>query len=382
MTKTRLKKYKYIIIPLICILVCCALYVAGDYFANGAIVDWLNANFTYERFVENSDSKIEYIHDINWSAVKMSLLSISIIFTVSLSLLILLLIKINTNKNTIAVSHRISDYIDRCILNDEPLPAEIPQEYAETFTKISEVKMQIQQTKNKLTDENERKNNLITYLAHDLKTPLTSVIGYLTLLNEEKEISEKQRQKYISVALSKAERLEDLTNELFEITRFNIADIELQTEEVNLSKMIEQIAYEFKPLLKDKNLKINSDIEENIQIICDTNKIERVIDNLIRNAINYCCPDTAICISLHQCGSDVVLKFKNKGKTIPDEKLSRIFEDFYKIDSSRNSANGGSGLGLAIAKKIVEASGGKITAQSSNETIVFTVILPKNHKNV
>ncbi len=382
MTKTRLKKYKYIIIPLICILVCCALYVAADYLSNGVIVDWLNENFTYERFVENSNSKIEYIHDINWSAVKMSLLSISIIFTVSLSLLILLLIKINTNKNTIAVSHRISDYIDRCILNDEPLPAEIPQEYAETFTKISEVKMQIQQTKNKLTDENERKNNLIAYLAHDLKTPLTSVIGYLTLLNEEKEISEKQRQKYISVALNKAERLEDLTNELFEITRFNIADIELQTEEVNISKMTEQIAYEFKPLLKDKNLKINSDIEENIQIICDTNKIERVIDNLIRNAINYCCPDTTICISLHQCGSDVVLKFKNKGKTIPDEKLSRIFEDFYKIDSSRNSANGGSGLGLAIAKRIVEASGGKITAQSSNETIVFTVVLPKNHKNV
>lgn len=298
------------------------------------------------------------------------------------SLVIMLISKYNNRKNTINTAHNISNYMKRYILDNEPIPVDIPQEYAEIFTKISEIKLKIQQNENQLLDESDRKNALVTYLAHDLKTPLTSVIGYLTLLNDEKNLSKEQQQRYISVALNKAERLEDLTNELFEITRFNVTDIELQTEDVNLSKMTEQIAYEFKPLLKDKCLNLKLDIEKDIHIICDIDKLERVIDNLIRNAVHYSYPNSDIMISLYPCGSDVELQFKNRGKTIPQEKLSRIFEQFYRIDSARNTATGGSGLGLAIAKKIVESGGGKITAQSDNETIVFTVTLPKNHKIV
>lgn len=377
MIKKVWKKAKYIIIPLICIAACCFLSTVFDYFSNGIILEWLDTNFTYEQFNENADGTNTYIHNINWSAVKSYLLNFAIVSTITVSFIIMLISKGYKKKNTIAASHNISNYMNRYILDNEPLPVEIPQEYAEVFTKISEIKLKIQQNEKQLLDESERKNDLVTYLAHDLKTPLTSVIGYLTLLNDENSLSKEQQNKYISVALNKAERLEDLTSELFEITRFNVTDIELQTEDVNLSKMTEQIAYEFKPLLKNKRLNIKLDIEQNIHIICDIDKLERVIDNLIRNAVNYSYADSDIMIALYQSESDIILKFENRGKTIPKEKLSRIFEQFYRIDSARNTATGGSGLGLAIAKKLVETGGGQITAQSDNETIVFTLTLPK-----
>lgn len=372
MIKNIWKKAKYIIIPVIIIVVCCGVYNYLDYFANGVIVDWLNANFTYERFGENT-----YIHDINWSAVKSYLLNLLIISLVIISFVIIQAKKYISKKITTANSHNISNYINHYILNNEPLPVEIPQEYAEVFTKISEVKLKFQQNEKQLLDESERKNDLVTYLAHDLKTPLTSIIGYLTLLNDEEGLPKKQYQKYISVALNKAERLEDLTNELFDITRFNISNIELQEENVDLSKMTEQIIYEFNPLLKDKGLCFELNIEKNIQIVCDIDKIERVIDNLIRNAISYSYNNSIIEISLFQHNSNVVLCFKNNGKTIPKDKISRIFEQFYRVNSSRSTSTGGAGLGLAIAKQLVETSGGTITATSENERICFTVTLPK-----
>lgn len=377
MIKKIWKKAKYFIVPLIIIILCCAAYNFLDNFSNGVIVDWLNKNFTYETYGEN-----KYIHDINWSAVKSYLLNLFIVTLIAISFIAMQAKKYISKKISIESSHTISKYINHYILNDEPLPVEIPQEYAEVFTKISEVKLKFQQNEKQLRDESERKNDLVTYLAHDLKTPLTSVIGYLTLLNDEENLSTAHQRKYISVALNKAERLEDLTNELFDITRFNISNIELQKENVDLSKMAEQIVYEFNPLLRDKGLEFDLNIEKNIQIVCDTDKLERVIDNLIRNAISYSYNNSKIEISLFQCGSDVVLCVKNNGKTIPEEKLSRIFEQFYRINASRNTSTGGAGLGLAIAKQLVEASGGTITASSEDETICFTVTLPKNQKIV
>lgn len=382
MIKKIWKKARYFIIPLIIIIICCVLYNLFDYFSKGIILDWLDKNFTYETFTENSDGTITYIHNINWSAVKSFILNLFIVCVVIIALVIMWLKKYINRKITISNSHNISNYMNRYIVNNEPLPVAIPQEYAEVFAKISETQNKIQQNEKKLLNESERKNDLVTYLAHDLKTPLTSVIGYLTLLNDEESLSDEQRQRYISVALSKAERLEDLTNELFDITRFNISNIELQKENVDLSKMMEQIVYEFNPLLEDKALSFELNIEKDIQIVCDIDKIERVIDNLIRNAIAYSYNHSKIEISLYQSGSDVMLCFKNHGKTIPKEKLLRIFEQFYRINSSRNTSTGGAGLGLAIAKQLVEASEGTITAISENETICITVTLPKNHKNV
>lgn len=223
----------------------------------------------------------------------------------------------------------------------------------------------------------QRKNDLIVYLAHDLKTPLTSVIGYLSLLNDEPQISQELRAKYTGIALGKAERLEELINEFFEITRFNLTSISLEREKVNLSLMLGQIIYEFNPILAEKGLKWNAEIAPNIEIICDPNKLERVFDNLINNAVNYSYENTSLELSLKSDIDKIEFRIANHGKTISAEKLSRIFEQFYRLDASRSSKTGGAGLGLAIAKEIVQLHGGEIKAESSGESIIFTVRLPK-----
>ena len=138
----------------------------------------------------------------------------------------------------------------------------------------------------------QRKNDLIVYLAHDLKTPLTSVIGYLTLLVDEPQISDELREKYTGIALAKAERLEELINEFFEITRFNLTAMTLETETVNLSRMLEQIASEFQPILGEKELFLELSVPPQVEIVCDSDKLERVFDNLLRNAVNYSYPNT------------------------------------------------------------------------------------------
>ena len=222
----------------------------------------------------------------------------------------------------------------------------------------------------------QRKNDLIVYLAHDLKTPLTSVIGYLNLLVDEPDISAATRARYTGIALEKAERLEELINDFVDITRFNLTTLTLDMENTNLSMMLEQIAFEFRPLLADKELEIVTELESNVNIMCDRDKLERVFDNLLRNAINYSYNGTKIILSMKRDNDNVRIVVSNVGKTILPEKLARIFEQFYRVDSSRSTSTGGSGLGLAIAKEIVELHGGTIEAASADEKIVFTLTLP------
>ena len=228
----------------------------------------------------------------------------------------------------------------------------------------------------------QRKNDLIVYLAHDLKTPLTSVIGYLNLLQDEPQISPELRARYTGIALDKALRLEELINDFFDITRFNLTTLTLEPERINFSRMLEQVTCEFQPILAEKGLEWETVIQPDISILCDPDKIERVLDNLIRNAVNYSYPDSKIFLSMYSLGEQIEIDLKNKGKTIPPEKLSRIFEQFYRLDSSRSSKTGGSGLGLAIAKEIVTLHGGSIRAESENESVCFQVVLPKNCQKI
>lgn len=230
----------------------------------------------------------------------------------------------------------------------------------------------------------QRKNDLIVYLAHDLKTPLTSVIGYLTLLRDEPQISEEMRSRYTGIVLDKAERLEDLINEFFDITRFNLTNIQLEPERVNISRMLEQIGFEFHPILAEKDLKLETEIKPNVEMLCDPDKLARVFDNLLRNAVNYSYAGTTIYLSMdyEPIKDEVKICVENHGKTISPDKLDRIFEQFFRLDSSRRSSTGGSGLGLAIAKEIVELHHGTITAESENESIRFTVVLPSVPENL
>lgn len=229
----------------------------------------------------------------------------------------------------------------------------------------------------KLAYENEKKKDeLIVYLAHDIKTPLTVVIGYLSLLNEIDDMPTIQRKKYLELVLNKSYRLEELINELFDIARFNSEKIILEKEELNLNLMIEQIIDDFYPILNDLNKKINFKTTKNLNIYGDPDKLSRVFNNLIKNAINYSKDNTDIDINASKNNSEIIVSVTNKGKMIPRDKLDKIFENFYRIDESRTSKTGGSGLGLAISKEIVSLHGGKIKVTSDKDKTTFNVILP------
>ncbi len=277
---------------------------------------------------------------------------------------------------------RIVRYLDELVHAAERLaePDSSPIVLSDTLKELQDELNQVREraaAQARIAKEAEqRKNDLIVYLAHDLKTPLTSVIGYLTLLCDEPQISEELRAKYLGIALGKAERLEDLINEFFDITRFNLTSITLEPEQIHLSRMLEQLASEFFPILGEKGLTWNLDIAPDVYVFCDSDKLERVLDNLIRNAVNYSYPDSPIRLSLTPVREYVKICVENRGRTIPPEKLGRLFDQFFRLDSSRSSSTGGAGLGLAIAKELVERFGGSIRAESAEETIRFTVLLP------
>ena len=252
----------------------------------------------------------------------------------------------------------------------------LSQELSATEKKINQIKHTLEQRKLTSQIAEQRKNDLVVYLAHDLKTPLTSIIGYLTLLKDEKQISEELREKYLGISLEKALRLEDLINEFFEITRYNLSSLTLEYSHVNLTRMLEQLVSEFEPMLAEKSLKCRLVAERGIMISCDVDKLQRVFDNLLRNAVNYSERDSAIYISVSQKESNLSIKFTNYGRTIPQEKLSRIFEQFYRLDASRGTQSGGAGLGLAIAKQIVELHNGTIMAKSYDDMVEFEVEIP------
>ena len=264
------------------------------------------------------------------------------------------------------------------LINPDAPPPKLPNVLAPAEAELRLARQQVQQNAAIAREAEQRKNDLIVYLAHDLKTPLTSVIGYLTLLRDEPELSPAMRARYTGIALDKAERLEDLINEFFEITRFNLSHMELDRRPTDLTRMIEQVVSEFGPMLAEQNLTCRADLPPKLPCACDPDKLARVLDNLLRNACHYSTPGTEVTITAAAEGDTAVLTVENAGRTIPPEKLARIFEQFYRLDESRASRTGGAGLGLAIAKQIVELHGGSITAASADDHITFTVRLPLN----
>lgn len=262
------------------------------------------------------------------------------------------------------------------LIEENPGEVILSPELSLTERKINHIRHTLEQRKSEAAVAEQRKNDLVVYLAHDLKTPLTSVIGYLTLLRDEGQISEELREKYLSISLEKAERLEDLINEFFEITRFSLSSITLEYSNVNLTRLLEQLTYEFQPMLSEKNLTCSLEMERDMTLRCDVDQMQRVLDNLLRNAVNYSFEGGRIRIGAAQEGDSMKIRFSNRGNTIPKEKLERIFEQFYRLDSARSSRSGGAGLGLAIAKEIVELHQGTITARSEDERIEFEVTLP------
>lgn len=250
----------------------------------------------------------------------------------------------------------------------------LPPELVSIERKMNAAKHTFVQQKSEMALAQQRKNDLVMYLAHDLKTPLASVISYLNLLRDEKEISEELREKYLGISLDKAERLEDLINEFLEIAKFNLSEITLQYRKINLTRLLEQLVYESRPVLEERSLSCRLSAAEDLMLDCDADKMQRVFDNLLRNASIYSEPGSEIRIQAEAEGETMTITFVNQGDTIPADKLERIFEQFYRLDTGRST--GGAGLGLAIARRIVTLHRGTITAKSAQDTTTFQVTLP------
>ena len=278
----------------------------------------------------------------------------------------------------------ISKYVDAVydiyksldlVLKEDNETIKLPSEVNEFSEKLNDIKYDYILNKKNAKEAEEKKNDLIMYMAHDLKTPLTSTIGYLTLLTDEKEIPRNLQEKYMKIALDKALRVEDLTNQFFDITRYNLSNIQINKKEINLGYLLEQLIDECYPMLEERNLKCELIVKEKIKYLGDGDKLARAFGNLLKNAINYSYENTTIKIELKKENENIFISFKNKGEKIPDYKLDKIFQKFYRGDSSRTSSTGGAGLGLAITKEIIELHGGKITVKNQDEYIEFDVLI-------
>ena len=260
------------------------------------------------------------------------------------------------------------------ILKENNETIKLPSEVNEFTEKLNDIKNDYITSKNNAKEAEQKKNDLIMYMAHDLKTPLTSIIGYLTLLNDEKNISKELQEKYIKIALDKSLRVEELTNQFFDITRYNLHSMPINKTELNITYLLKQLIDECYPMLEKNNLKCVLNAPDKVNYLGDGDKLARAFGNLLKNAISYSYKDTVIEINVTEELDKLYITFRNKGAKIPDYKLEKIFEKFYRGDESRTSSTGGADLGLAITKEIIELHSGKISVKNDDEYIEFDII--------
>ena len=324
----------------------------------------------------NQDGSARTYPMLRWITLKTSFLVACIILIVVWIFSILITVTVTRKRLEKEVALTAGNMIRSYFSPMEQENHAIPEGYSELANYVSDLKVQIDQKEQALKIESAKKNDLIAYLAHDLKTPLTSVVGYLSLLEEAPDMPPEQKAKYVHIALAKALRLEQLINEFFDITRYNLHEIMLEKENIDLSYMLMQMCDEFYPVLMEHGNTINVHAEEALTVVADADKLARVFNNILKNAIAYSDKDTAIVITAAQTDHTIQVTFTNRGRTIPKQKLQSIFEKFYRLDSARSSNTGGAGLGLAIAKEIITLHGGTISAQSENQMTTFMVELP------
>ena len=226
------------------------------------------------------------------------------------------------------------------------------------------------------------KNELITNIAHDLRTPLTSIIGYLDILVNNKNLSEEKKKDYLGIAFEKSKKLEVLIEDLFSFTKMNYGeDLAVNKEKIDIIELLNQLVSELYPLFETNGLECDLQSNETTLIMnLDPKLIVRLFENLINNAIKYGKDGKNIIIKVkHNKKLETVdISVINFGKLIPMDSLKKIFEKFYRVDNSRTSETGGTGLGLAIAKSIVELHNGEISVKSDSDGTEFKVTFNTN----
>lgn len=320
-------------------------------------------NDTIAESIYGTDSFL-YYRIVEQKPAIISIISIFVMLIVSFFI-------IRKTMNNIAI---ITSSINQ-IINNPDNQVKLPTSLAIVENKLNNIRIDLIKSRDEVKEAESKKNDLIMYMAHDLKTPLTSIIGYLTLLTEEKQISKELQEKYIKIALDKSLRVEELTNQFFEITRYNLHDMPINKKKIDLSFLLDQLLEECYPMLKERNLKYKITKPTHVYYVGDGDKLARGFGNLIKNAIYYSYENTQIEIELVQNEEKIEIIFKNKGDKIPKYKLDKIFDKFYRVDESRTTSHGGAGLGLAITKEIIELHNGNIYVKNDDDLIEFHIEL-------
>lgn len=225
------------------------------------------------------------------------------------------------------------------------------------------------------------KDELITNISHDIRTPLTSIIGYLGLIEDKQYHSEEELLKYTHTAYSKSKQMKVLVDDLFEYTKVRQPSTPIQAIQFDMEQLLDQIAIDFELDAHKKGMSIEVTTHPSPFIMeGDTEKLVRVFNNLISNALKYGKGGKQIILQAEKIGSEAVITIMNDGPTIPENSLSHLFDRFYRVEESRNQETGGTGLGLAIAQSIVVLHGGYIYAKSENHWTSFVMHLPLKQK--
>ena len=256
------------------------------------------------------------------------------------------------------------------------LDVEGDDEFADMAENLNNMVEELRQLMDRERESERTKNELITNVAHDLRTPLTSIIGYLELLSGPVKLNEEMQKKYLDITYKKSKRLQKLIEDLFGFTKLNYGKISMKVSKVDIVKLLSQMLEEFYPNFMEKNLayELQSNVTAKV-ITADANLLARLFDNLINNAIKYGSEGKKIIVKVDATDTVVTVSVTNFGYVIPKEELPLLFEKFYRVEQSRSVNTGGTGLGLAIAKNIVDMHGGTIGVTSDLNGTVFTVKL-------
>ena len=334
------------------------------------VLDNFFSNLVLQEVVESSDGEGGMILGtfVDWRPVKQLFLAFSLFLVFAVTLICYFIYRYVSRKKIARIAEGIQLFFSQSEASSTGSLA-IDHE-------LLKIKDSMNRNEALLKEETQRTKDLITYLAHDLKTPLASVIGYLNLLLDTKKLTNEQMTQSLTIALEKSERLETLMNEFFDITRFNLQDIQLYQRELDFVFLLKQIQEEFYPLLKEKEQTICYSGPESLKLKADSEQLARVLNNLLKNAIAYAPDQTTITMQLTVDEQAATFILANQSEPIEQEQLEALFEKFYRLDQARSTKTGGAGLGLAIAKEIILAHQGTIRAASKNNEIQMIVTLP------
>lgn len=300
---------------------------------------------------------------------------VTVIATICFFIIYFLLFIKRIVKDMTYISDRIIDIADG--KSDEKIIIERQDEIGEIAGRINEMTEQINQLITSERDALQSNKDLIACVAHDLRTPITSVKGYLDLALDTKHYDLEQRQKYVRIAQTKANRLEYLIHDLFNYTKLTSGEITLHRSKIDLVQLVEQMVEEFYPLFQEEELECTTKYNISyLEMNMDGELIARAVQNLLSNAIKYGKDGKHVYVELECLEQEVQIRVTNYGLVIPEESIKHLFDKFYRVERSRNVKTGGTGLGLNIAQEIVHLHGGRIQVTSGASGTCFTIALP------